>query len=694
MIDLASLVVRLVADTRRFSGDIDRARGDLNSFGQQAAAIAKRVGVGLAATATAAGLGLLAMAKSAIDAADHLNDLAKATGISTENLSQLQFAAEQSGTDLEGLSTGLRKLAKNAIEAAGGSKGLAEAFGRIGVSVTDSNGRVKDTEALLGDVADAFSQYADGAGKSALAQELFGKTGTALIPFLNNGKRGIKELKEEADRLGLTLSGKTATAADEFNDKLNKLQFAAKGLGLRVAEELLPALNGIVDALSDVATDKDDVNGFIEVLALSLKSAAYLAVAVEDTFKDLGRFLGAFSAYTVQTLQGNFEEAERIEAEFRKNAIAAEEATTKRLDRIWNERAEKQAAALAKYQFEPGRGGPTSRRGGDKTGAKGRFLQQIPIPGADDADELKKQIEQANNLTRTAGEAVLADFDAKVKALDFLRKKAGLGIQEYGQRLKAAQTELLKDISQASPAEEAARKEKERLDDLEKSTRTVAGTILATYRDTRAAIDELLAKKIIDPAEFRARAKEAQDELLTAISQGAPKVEEKTKELNEYQLQAARNTQDIIASTFEGLATGADISAKSILQSFGSMILKLAAQAAAANLAGKLFGEAGGGTKGTTGLLGTALGFFTAKGGSMDSGGRGYPGRAYAIGTGAQPEMFIPDSAGTFVPAGMGGASVQNNFTIVAEEPVSRRTQLQIAAAAARGVARANRRNN
>ena len=66
----------------------------------------------------------------------------------------------------------------------------------------------------------------------------------------------------------------------------------------------------------------------------------------------------------------------------------------------------------------------------------------------------------------------------------------------------------------------------------------------------------------------------------------------------------------------------------------------------------------------------------------------------YLIGRGAQPEMFIPDSPGTFVPAGRGMQTVINNFMTSGDAPISRRTELQIAAAASRGVARANRRNN
>jgi ribosomal protein L18 len=230
--------------------------------------------------------------------------------------------------------------------------------------------------------------------------------------------------------------------------------------------------------------------------------------------------------------------------------------------------------------------------------------------------------------------------------------------------------------------------------ELERKTRTQTEIVLQAYSVDKFSLQQLLDAKIISQELYTERLRALQNKLLADISKGPPKIEEQTKKINEYQLEAARNSQDIIAQTFEDLTTGAEVSAQSILKSFGQMLLKLAAQAAAANVAGLLFGEASGntGAKGS-GLVGAALGAFGFAA-SRDSGGRGRKGVPYRIGTGAQPEWFVPDTSGSFVPAGMGGASVTNNFIIQGDQPVAQRTQMQIAAAASRGVSRANRRNN
>lgn len=637
MTDLASLVVRLIADTNRFRGDLNRAANDLNAFQRFAGTTVGKVAIAAGAAAAAVGVAMIAMGKSAIDAADNLNDLSKQTGISTEALSQLEYAAEQSGTDLEGLTTGLRKFVRESTDAASKAGAARDAFSLIGVSVSDAAGTLKPTEQLLLDVAERFSQYEDGAAKAAFAQELFGKSGAALIPFLNEGRTGIERLMKEADRLGLTLKGTTAQAADDFNDNLGKLKSQVAGIGLQIAEEFLPALIDITKAFSEMLATKSDLSGFFKAISTGFRAVAYLGVATADAFKDVGRLLGAFYAAEFQLLQGNLDQVKEIYRQWKIDAVAAEEATNKQLARIWGEREEDRQRIL----------GPR-RMGSYLTDAQRQAAAANPFFKKPDFPTPKEVVDQLQEVEVKFKKLVIPeDFFAEFQ--NNTQTSLERAFIEFN--TKKAQLNILRDENQLSKDAEVA------------------------------------AQIYID------RLKAIENEFLGVLTAGTKEAKEATKEINEFQLQAARNTQDIIADTFEGLATGADISFKSILQSFGQMLIRLAAQAAAADLAGRLFGEAGGGTKGTSGWVGTAAGLL---GGLLkrDSGGRGRKGGAYMIGTGAQPEMFIPDRPGTFVPAGAGPMQVSNTFLIQSSEPVSRRTEMQIAAAASRGIARANRRNN
>src|SRR4051812_28414890 len=123
----------------------------------------------------------------AIDAADHLNDLSKKTGIAADTLGGIGFAAKQAGGDLESAAAGIGKLNKSIAEAAAGGKEAAEGFAVIGVAVKDASGATKNADQVLSEVADKFASYADGPEKAALALRLFGKAGADMIPLLNDG---------------------------------------------------------------------------------------------------------------------------------------------------------------------------------------------------------------------------------------------------------------------------------------------------------------------------------------------------------------------------------------------------------------------------------------------------------------------------------------------------------------------------
>src|SRR5690606_41954766 len=97
------------------------------------------------------------------------------------------------------------------------------AFDAIGVSVTNADGSLRDTEEVMLDVADRFEKIEDGAAKAAIAQELFGRSGTNLIPFLNQGRAGIEALKKEADDFGLTVTRKAGQAAAQVNGTLTPM---------------------------------------------------------------------------------------------------------------------------------------------------------------------------------------------------------------------------------------------------------------------------------------------------------------------------------------------------------------------------------------------------------------------------------------------------------------------------------------
>ena len=80
------------------------------------------------------------------------------------------------------------------------------------------------------------------ATKAALAQDVFGRAGTELLPLFAEGEAGMAALREQARGLGIVMSGNAAAGAADFNDSLNELKQAALGAFTSFASKLLPKL--------------------------------------------------------------------------------------------------------------------------------------------------------------------------------------------------------------------------------------------------------------------------------------------------------------------------------------------------------------------------------------------------------------------------------------------------------------------
>ena len=196
--------------------------------------LSSKIAFGAAAAVTGFGM----MMKSAVDLGDEINDLSKKSGMSAENLSTMKYAAELSGSSLDQLGSLVIKLNKNIYEAGSGNKELAKTFYQLGIPVKDAQGNFIQTDQALYKLADRFKDMPDGAQKSALAIQIFGKSGADMIPMLNEGSAGLMKMQEEARKLGLEISQKTAAQMDEFNDKLAKVEGSFKGLAISLVTNI------------------------------------------------------------------------------------------------------------------------------------------------------------------------------------------------------------------------------------------------------------------------------------------------------------------------------------------------------------------------------------------------------------------------------------------------------------------------
>ena len=259
--------------------------------------LSSKIAFGAAAAVTGFGM----MMKSAVDLGDEINDLSKKSGMSAENLSTMKYAAELSGSSLDQLGSLVIKLNKNIYEAGSGNKELAKTFYQLGIPVKDAQGNFIQTDQALYKLADRFKDMPDGAQKSALAIQIFGKSGADMIPMLNEGSAGLMKMQEEARKLGLEISQKTAAQMDEFNDKLAKVEGSFKGLAISLVTNIGPTITKVLTNFSD---GLDVIFGKIQVInGVQYKEQALSLIAINEITASLAGTTQEYRDNEIKSLQ-------------------------------------------------------------------------------------------------------------------------------------------------------------------------------------------------------------------------------------------------------------------------------------------------------------------------------------------------------------------------------------------------------
>lgn len=249
---LGTLTLDLIAKIGGYLGPLDKGARGTKKFADDTGKSLKAISKSTALLGTAAATGFGLMVKHSIDVQDELSKTSQKIGVSVEDLSALRFSADLAGVGFQDLSGSLGKFNKNINEAFSSGRGAAaDAFADLGIKVTDTAGRLKSTNQLFSEVADRFVGLEDGAVKTSLAMDLFGKAGKDLIPLLNSGASGLKNNADEAQRLGQIFSGESAKAAEAFNDNLSRLQRSIGGMANAVAQDALPELTKLSELFAD-----------------------------------------------------------------------------------------------------------------------------------------------------------------------------------------------------------------------------------------------------------------------------------------------------------------------------------------------------------------------------------------------------------------------------------------------------------
>ena len=315
---IEQLVYKITGDNSEFDKSIDKSETKVSKFGS----VADKMFAGV--TVVAIGMAIKKMGEMVISSAnalDRVDKLSQKIGLSRTAFQEWDYILGQSGASVEGLQMGVKTLSNAADEARKGTALYAEAFDKLGVSVTDANGNMKDQETLFAEVFSSLADMENQTERTAIANKLLGRSAVELAPTFNTSKEGIEQLRREAHSLGLVYSDELVDAGVVLGDNIDRLKksfgalktkalapiiglavtFTDKILGQNTASERLKgSYERLETAVGNYNKVLDDSDGKTDAVTESMISQARTAMKLAlqtagETYRDSEKDIAKYS---------------------------------------------------------------------------------------------------------------------------------------------------------------------------------------------------------------------------------------------------------------------------------------------------------------------------------------------------------------------------------------------------------------
>lgn len=220
------------------------ALNDVNGF--SAGTVASMAGAAAAIAATyEVGKKLFDLTVEAAARADALLTRSAQTGIDTSTLQGLDYASRF--LDFEGLDKTLVKFTQSMASAEEGAKSQAEAFEKLGISIVDEDGNLRNNWETFQEAIDALGQIENATERDAIANDLFGKSYTDMKPLINAGTGALQDYLDEAQRLGYIIEDDVVQKLGTLDDAMQRNEASSTALKTTVAGELAQSFTLLVD---------------------------------------------------------------------------------------------------------------------------------------------------------------------------------------------------------------------------------------------------------------------------------------------------------------------------------------------------------------------------------------------------------------------------------------------------------------
>lgn len=254
--NLIDIVVQLTdknteAGLKKITASAEGAKSALGKMKNDLMAIGAGVGV--------VGIGAK-LAKEAIQWDVAVKKLSGITGATAKETSELLAVANYMGIAMDDSAGAFAKFSKN-VGAAKEKMEVARAegklstdiFSKLGYTLEDIQG--KNTVEVFKMIQERLRDMKDGAEKTRVEMELFGRTGYQMHAMLNMSAEQMDKVAERAKAMGLIIDDETAAKSAKLNRELKDLENTGKRLAVSIGHELVPVFNDYAKGVLDVAKE-------------------------------------------------------------------------------------------------------------------------------------------------------------------------------------------------------------------------------------------------------------------------------------------------------------------------------------------------------------------------------------------------------------------------------------------------------
>jgi trimeric autotransporter adhesin len=188
-------------------------------------------------------------------------------------------------------------MQRSIVELSRGSANQTRAFQQLGLSLRDLQGLSPDQQ--FERIATALSGVEDPAQRTALAMEVFGRSGRAAINMLDGYTDALADARRFQDAFGLSVSQGASDAIERANDALGRLSMGFRGLGNILASELAPRMERFANSMIETIIQTNAIQRTASVLVALFERIGFYAGAAAVAF---GAYKVATIAATVATV--------------------------------------------------------------------------------------------------------------------------------------------------------------------------------------------------------------------------------------------------------------------------------------------------------------------------------------------------------------------------------------------------------